>query len=247
MDELTADTFLDGRLAVRQRRNGYRFSIDAVLLAGFARPRRGDRAVDLGAGCGIISLLLAVRTPGFRITAVEIQPALAELAGENAVQNRLDHRIRVVREDLRRFSADVVGGPVDLVVSNPPFRPPRSGRVNPNPERAAARHERYMGLPDLVAAGRRLLRTGGRMAVIYPADRAAELITRMSGAGIEPKVIRWVHSTSADPARRVLVEGVRAARPGVRVTAPLVIYARPGIYTGEVAQLFSEGITESGT
>lgn len=246
MDELTADTFLNGRLAVRQRRDGYRVSIDAVLLAGFARVRPGDRAVDLGAGCGIISLLLAVRTPGLRITAVEIQPALAELARENAVRNRLDHRITVVREDFRRFSAEAVGGPVDLLVSNPPFRPPRSGRINPNPERAAARHERHMVLPDLVAAGRRLLRTGGRMAVIYPADRAAELITRMSGAGIEPKVIRCVHSMPADPARRVLVEGVRAARFGVRVASPMFIYAEPGIYTDEVAGLFSGEITGSG-
>ncbi len=221
--ELTKDHFFNGRLKVLQYRDGYRFSIDAAVLAALARPRPGDAVVDLGTGCGIIPLMLVHQRPDIRVAAVEIQPELAELARRNAMENRMADAIAIHCADMRTLTPAAVGAPVDLVVSNPPFREGRSGRVNPNPQRAMARHEIAIDLPGLIAAGRRLLRTGGRMAVIYPARRLAELLGAMTAAGIVPKYLRMIHSDADADARRAVVAGVMAGRPGLRVAPPLFI------------------------
>ena len=165
---LSEDRFYGGRLVVCQHRNGYRFSIDAALLAAFVEMRPGARVVDLGCGCGIIALLLAYRFPASRVVGVEVQPALAALARDNAVRNGMGERMTVLEKDLRRVQRRHCGGEVDSVVANPPFRPAGSGRVNPDAERACARHEILGTMTDFAAAGRRLLNPGGRFAAVYP-------------------------------------------------------------------------------
>lgn len=241
MKATTCDRFCDGRLAIRQHRNGYRFSIDAVLLAGFLRPADGWRLVDLGTGCGIVALLVAMRFPAVRVVGVELQAALAALAAENAQANRLSDRVRIVHHDLRRLSRQTVGGGADLVVANPPYRPRGSGRVNPDGERAVARHELRATLADVLDAARRLLDRGGRFVAVYPAVRSVDLIHGLRTAALEPKRMRIVHSRADGEARLVLVEAVRGGRPGVTVEPPLPIYDAAGDYTPEVAAIMAGG------
>ena len=239
MDDLAADAFFNGKITVFQRRDGYRFSIDAVLLAAHADPRPGEKGVDLGTGCGIVPLIMACRRPDIRIVGVEIQERLADIAALNVRENNMTDRIGIVRADIRGLSAEAVSGPVDLMVANPPFRKARSGRVNPRQEKAIARHEVSITLPEVMAAARRLLRTGGRLLVIYPADRAAEVLAGMDRAGIAPKFLRTVHSRTGTEARRVLAAGTKGARPGgLRIAPPLIIYRDDGAYTGEVQAMF---------
>ena len=238
MRPTTLDAFCGGRLRVCQHRDGYRFSIDAVLLAGFARPRPGRPVVDLGAGCGILPLLTVLRHPTVTVTGVEIQAELASLAEENARRNGMADRVRIVRRDLRAVGRTDVGG-ADLVMSNPPYRSRGGGRINPDDERAVARHELRATIDDVAAAGRRLLDKGGRLAAVYPAVRAVDLLTALRRAALEPKRLRWVHSRSDGEARMVLVEAAAGGRPGLRVEAPLVVYNETGAYTPEVAALLS--------
>ena len=236
---LTADAFFSGGVRVKQHRRGYRFSIDAVILAGSLDPRPGDTVVDLGTGCGIIPILLAFRRPGVRVWGVEVQAPLAALAEENVRANGMDPWVDVLNADLRDIRAGAFGGPVDWVVSNPPYRRGRSGRVNPESERAIARHEIAMTLPDLVAAARRTLRTGGRLLVIYAAERITDLLCQMRREHIEPKRLRSIHSDARSPARLILVEGVKNAGPGVTLAAPLIVYEEDGAYTPEIRRLLS--------
>lgn len=238
MTAYTADSFFNGRITVHQARQGYRFSIDAVLLAHQAAPRPDDRIADLGTGCGIIPLILAYRFPLVRIFSVEIQPELAEMARHNISVNGFGDRIQVVNGDLRRLSKDSLLAPVDLVISNPPFRKPQSGRVNPDPQRAMARHEIAGTLNDLLETGARLLRLGGRFNIIFPAARLAELLHSMRISGIEPKKLRMVHSRTESSAKLVLVEGQKGSRPGLTVDYPLIIYHTDGTYTDEVVKMF---------
>lgn len=239
MDDLAADAFFNGKITVFQSRDGYRFSIDAVLLAAHADPRPGEKGVDLGTGCGIVPLIMACRRADIRIVGVEIQERLADIAALNVRENNMTDRIEIVRADIRGLSAEAVSGPVDLMVANPPFRKARSGRVNPRQEEAIARHEVSITLPEVMAAARRLLRTGGRLLVIYPADRAAEVLAGMDRAGIAPKFLRTVHSRTGTEARRVLAAGTKGARPGgLRIAPPLIIYRDDGAYTGEVQAMF---------
>ena len=234
----TEDTFFNGGIKVFQHREGYRFSIDAVLLAAFSAPGIKDRIVDLGTGCGIIALILGHRHPAVSITGIEVQPELAELAELNVEANGLKERITIIRKDMRLLSIQDVCGPVDLVISNPPYRKGRSGRVNPHPQRAVARHEILATLQDVAGAGARLLGIGGRFATVYPADRITDLLTGLRCAGIEPKHIQTVHAKAHDPARLVLVSGIKGGSTGAAVHEPLVIHRPDGTYTDGVQAMF---------
>ncbi len=236
--ELTADTFFDGRIRVRQDRLGYRFSIDAVILAHYVKPRPQDTLIDLGTGCGIIPLILAYRHPDIQLRGIEIQPNLAELARINVEENRMQARIGIHCGDLRALDHRILASPVDIVTSNPPFRKRQSGRINPNRQCAIARHEIKATLQEVTTAACRLLRTGGTFVVVYTADRTADLLCAMRTAGIEPKRCRMVHSRRRSQARLVLVEGVKSAKPGIIVSAPLVIYKKDESYTGEIESMF---------
>jgi tRNA1Val (adenine37-N6)-methyltransferase len=238
MDAITTDTFFDGRLRVKQHKGGYRFSIDAVLVAHYANPHAGDHVLDLGTGCGIIPLLMCYRHSDTRVVAVEIQPELAQLAQLNVVENRMTEQIEVVCKDLRALCLDDVSGPVDLVISNPPYRKPHSGRINPDPERAVARHELKARLADVIQTAGRLLRRSGRLVVVYAAERSTDLLVQMRSFGIEPKRLRFIHSAEASAAKLVLVEGVNGGRSTVKVDPPLVVYTASGQYTEEVLQIF---------
>jgi tRNA1Val (adenine37-N6)-methyltransferase len=235
---VSAEAFFGGKLLVRQPSDGYRFSIDALLLADFAAPAACWRVLDLGTGCGIIPLILAHRFPGLRLIGVEVQPRLAQMAACNVVENALADRIRILPVAMQALGLAAIGGPVDLVVSNPPYRKTGSGRINPNCERAVARHEIQVSLPELLQTACRLLRTGGRLAMIYPAQRLMDLLVEMRRAAIEAKRLQMVHSRPGTPAKRVLVEGLAGARPGCRVLPPLVIYGPDGQYTPEVSATF---------
>ncbi|MFP4307632.1 MAG: tRNA1(Val) (adenine(37)-N6)-methyltransferase [Desulfococcaceae bacterium] len=240
--EITEDRFWDGRVLVRQRRRGYRFSVDAVLLAHAVATEMGGRPVrrilDLGTGCGIIPLLLAARLPEARIIGVEIQKPLADLARANVAENGFGDRVVILHRDLRELTRAEVGGPVDLVASNPPYRPPGTGRRCPEGERDIARREVHARLADVAAAARRMLDPGGRFRIVFPAERAAELMDRMREADLEPKSLRPVYSRAGEAARLVLAGGRRAGNTGLRLEAPLVIYGPDGEYAPEVAAMF---------
>ena len=231
------DTFFKGRLKVKQARSGYRFSIDAVLLAHYVNPRPGDTILDLGTGCGIIPLILAFRHPNVTLYGVEIQADLADLARANVVANGLENRITTMQQDLKDLTPGAVPPRVNMVVSNPPFRKVNSGRMNPHEQRAIARHEIKATLQDVVAAASRMLSSGGRFVTIYAVERLADMLVFMRAARLEPKRVRMVHSTDGREAKLFLVEGVKGANPGLTVAAPLIIYGQEGAYTEEVEQM----------
>jgi tRNA1Val (adenine37-N6)-methyltransferase len=216
----TLDDFLDGRLRLIQSARGYRFSIDAVLLAQFVTVRPGDVVVDLGAGCGIISLLLLLEKPVAYAIALEIQGNLADQAVRNAALNGVTDRMGVLLADLRQVP---LGQPVaDVVVCNPPFRRPGSGRVNPDLQRAIARHEIMASLNDILSAASAVLKPKGRLALIYPAGRLVDLLVRMRAFDVEPKRMQVVYPSMEEESKLVLVEGARGGKGGVKILPPLM-------------------------
>jgi len=234
----TTDTFFNGQIQVKQDSIGYRFSIDAVLLAYFTKPRPSEKILDLGTGCGIIPLIMGYRNPELIIHAIEVQPDLAELAALNIKDNHMQGRILIRHQDMKTLKPDDIGGPVDLIVCNPPYRKPNSGRINPVRQRALARHEIKATLFDVIRTAQRLLRTGGRFVTIYTADRLADLIAHMRSDQIEPKMMRIIHSTWNTEAKLILVEGIKGGRPGIKIASPLIIYDEHGNYTDAVNLMF---------
>ena len=235
---ITQDTFFNGKICVRQTADGSRFSIDAVILAWHITPAPGARIVDLGTGCGIIPLILACRHPSVSITGIEIQPRLASIAVENVAANQMADRVNIVCADMRNADDHLPVGKADIVVCNPPFRKVDAGRINPDAERAIARHELAVTLKDILAAAKRALRTAGEFAAIYPASRAPDIICAMRKADIEPKLVRTICSRQDEAARLILVKGTRNGRPGAVIPAPLVIYEAENRYTPEVERMF---------
>lgn len=244
MEELTKDSFFNGALMVRQPKNGYRFSIDAILLAHYAGLRAKTSVLDLGTGCGIIPLILAHRHPKLRIYGIEIQQSLAEIAEMNVKENHLEDRILIRCTDMKYLRQDMLGESVDVVISNPPYRRVCSGRMNPDSQKAVARHEIKATLSDVTETAKRMLRISGRLIVIYPAERAADLLLQMRASQIEPKYFRAIHSLPNSDAKIVLVEGVRGACPGIRIAAPFVIYQNNGSYSPESEAIFSSNLSE---
>ena len=238
MNSYTTDTFFNGKIRITQNRTGYRFSMDAVLLAYFADPRSGNKVLDLGTGCGIIPLILAHRQPQIAIYGVEVQKELVELALSNVKENQLEDRITVFCTDMKLLRPAMTAGPVDLVVCNPPFYRQGSGRTNPDAQRAVARHEIKSNIGDIIQVSYRMLRTAGRLVLIYTAARLTDILFRMRTDGIEPKFIRMVHSHQDTEAALILVEGVKGGRPDLKIAPPLFIYDKKNDYTDEVESMF---------
>lgn len=199
------------------------FGTDAVLLSHFATPRSRDRLVDLGTGCGIIPLLMLRDGKLLSATGVEISAEAAALARENALQ--FPEKFSVYEGDLcclppEQFPA----GSYTLVTCNPPYKAPGAGIVNPDPVCAAARHETACTLEQVVSVASRLLQYGGRFCVCQRPERAAELIRLMSEHRVEPKRLRIVCKKVGCEPWLILLEGVRDAKPGMRIAPPLFVY-----------------------
>ena len=238
MSRRTTDTFFKGRIKVKQNPGGYRFSIDAVLLANYANPRPGSRVIDLGTGCGIIPMILTYRVPKIKIYGVEVQDELAGIAVLNAKENNMDDNIDIFCMDMKELKCDMFSGPVDMVICNPPYRKVKSGRINPDPQRAVARHEIKATLSDVVETAGRLLRIAGKFIAVYPAERLTDMLVQMRCAGIEPKSLRTIHSGYNKEAKLILIEGSKGGRTGIKIARPLTIYYDDGSYTDEVKQMF---------
>lgn len=235
---LTCDSLFDGRLIVYQAKDGYRFSIDSVLLAGLTRVEADDRIMDLGAGCGVIPLILAHRGVGAHCVGVEIQPELAALARKNVAANGFAPRIEIHELDFREVQNHFPAASFDLVISNPPYRRLQSGRINPNPERALARHELAGSIEHVFAAGKFLLPYGGRLAVIYPAARLDHLLHAARRAGFSPKALVVIYSAPSSSAKLVHLESRKGGGDELRVEPPFFIYREDGSYSEQMRSLY---------
>ncbi len=237
--EETLDEILGGRLRILQKKRGYRFSLDALLLAAFVVLRRNDVLIELGTGSGVIAMILAHRFLSGRILGIDIQEEFVERATRSAALNGLEGRVTFSRGDVRSPESICAPGSFDVAVFNPPYRRISSGRRNPDPERAVARHEIRGTAEDFLAAADHALREGGRVHAIYPATRMVEIISRMRGRRIEPKRLRIVHSRPGGKGVFVLVEGVKGGGEELLVEPPLRIYDGEGRYSGEMRAVFS--------
>ncbi|MBE9535657.1 MAG: tRNA1(Val) (adenine(37)-N6)-methyltransferase [Proteobacteria bacterium] len=237
-DEAIED-LLKGNLKVIQKKGGYRFSIDAVLLADFTRVKKKDVIADLGTGCGLIPLILSRKAMQSRICGIELDAAAAEMAARSIRLNKLSEKISIAQADVRAIRALYTAESFDLVTTNPPYGRPDSGRINPTKEVAEARHEIAGSLDDFLAAAVYLLKYGGRLSLVYPARRLADLMEGLRKRGIEPKRLRTVHSRLGEGAKLVLLEGIKGGGVEMEVMRPLYIYDNNGEYTDEVEAMYS--------
>ena len=232
----TLDAFYHGRIRILQARRGYRFAVDAPLLADFIRTEPGDEALELGAGNGVISLLLSVK-PFRRIVAVEIQAGPAALARRNVELNGLAGRIEIVRADLRTFRP---GRAFDLIFSNPPYIRKAAGFLSASAEKSASKHEIHGDIGDIMRKTAEWLAPGGRACFVYPEKRRADLLKAAGESGLGPRRLRFVHPRGGEPANLFLIElGRAAAGASTEIMPPLVLFGPDGKYTAAAEAVFA--------
>jgi tRNA1Val (adenine37-N6)-methyltransferase len=220
----TLDTFFNGKLQIIQKKKGYRFSMDAVLLSQFIKIRKNERVMDLGTGCGILPLLLSHTTKAHSFVGVEIQKGLAECAEKNVVLNHLEDRISILMQDFRELKETFPPGSFDVVLSNPPYRKYRTGRINPSIEKAIARHEIKGTLEDLISIASYLLPHKGRCYMIFPALRTVDLLMALRDGQLEPKRLQFVHPRIGEEAKFILTESIKTSGVELKLMEPLILH-----------------------
>lgn len=236
-DERLDDLQLEG-LRIIQKRSGFRFGMDAVLLADFARVEAGDRAADFGTGTGILPLLLAGRGRGAHFDAFEIQPDMADMAKRSVSLNGLAERITVHSLPVETADSVIPAGSLDAIVCNPPYGVPGTTLLNPNAALSTARHQSGEGLIAWFRMAYRLLRGKGRFMMIYPAPRMLEAMTALSKARLEPKRFRLIYPYADKPANLVLIEALKDAKPMLHPEPPLIVYESDGSMTTELKRIY---------
>lgn len=221
-----------------QKKKGFCFGMDAVLLSGFAQVKEGEVAVDLGTGTGIIPILLEAKTKGKHFTGLEIQEEVAEMAGRSVRLNHLEDRVDIVRGDIKEASRLFGKASFDVVTSNPPYMNDNHGLKNPDLPKAIARHEVFCTLDDVCREASLLLKTGGRFYMVHRPHRLAEIITALKTYKLEPKRMKLVHPFADKDANMVLIEAVRGGKSMMKVEAPIIVYQEPGVYTQEVYDVY---------
>jgi tRNA1(Val) A37 N6-methylase TrmN6 len=232
----TQDAFYHGRIRVFQKKEGYRFSVDAPLLADFILTQKEDICVELGTGSGIISLLLSIK-PFLSITAIEIQESLADLARRNVRLNHLEKRIRVVHADFLEFQAS---RKFDVVFSNPPYIKAQAGRLSSAQEKLIAKHEVKCDILGVMQKTTALMKKNGRAFFIFTAKRESEFNRAVDVAGLGTKTKRFVHPRKNCPPNFLLAQCVFfQASLETQVVPPLVLFGNDGEYTPEAKEIFS--------
>lgn len=230
---------LQNGLFIIQKEKCFKFGVDAVLLADFARGMRGSRCIDLCTGSGIVPLLLSQKTNISRIDGMEIQSDVADTAKRSVLYNKLSERIFIECGDLKN-AVSVYGKRVfDAVTCNPPYMKSGAALQNDADNKIISRHEVMCTLDDIIRVSSELLKVGGHMYMVHRPSRLADVICTMRAHKIEPKRLRLVHPTYEKPPKLILIEGIFCGGAELRCESPLFIFDGDGNETDEVRRIYN--------
>ncbi len=229
------------------QRNGYQiiqnpakfcFGMDAVLLSGFARAKKGNTVLDMGTGTGIIPILMEAKTEASRFVGLEIQEESAEMARRSVALNGLEEKITIVTGDIKEAGSLFDAASFDVITCNPPYMIGQHGLVNPEDAKAIARHEILCTLEDVIAQTAILLKPGGNFFMVHRPFRLAEIMVLLHQYKLEPKRMQMVHPYIDKEPNMVLIEANRGGKPRMSVEKPLIIYKEPGVYMPEIYDIY---------
>lgn len=221
-----------------QNTRDFCYGIDAVLLSDFARVKKGEQALDLGTGTGIIPILLKAKTQGEHFTGLEIQEESADMARRSVLLNHLENKIDIVCGDIKEADTLFQAASFDVITCNPPYMIGQHGITNPDAPKAIARHEILCTLEDVIQKAAILLKPGGNFYMVHRPFRLAEIISVMVRYKLEPKRMRLVYPYVDKEPNMVLIEGCRGGKSRMTVEKPLIVYKELGKYTDEIYEVY---------
>ena len=239
------DELLHGGMKLIQNAASPCFAVDASLLADFAKVEAGASVIDLGTGTGVIALLLSYKQPSCAVVGLELMAEMAEMAARSVALNGLESRVSIVNGDIREAERLFGKASFDVAVSNPPYYKVGAGRGCRDPLFAAARSERYCTLAQLLDAASSLLKPGGMLYLVYPAQRSGELFGELAARRLHLEQLRYVQPYEGRAANLVLLAARKHGRGQTSVLPPLIVYRSVGTYSEEMERIYG-GDTLSG-
>ena len=236
------DDLVRGGLKIIQCPDTFCFSMDAILLANFANVKKGDRVADLGTGTGVIPLLVSTRNQVQKITGLEIQADSADRARRSIRGNGLENLIDIVQGDLCKAEELLGIGRFDLVTSNPPYLPVGRGVRNETKEIAIARHELLCSLEDVIRASARVVKYGGRVALVHRPERLSDIILELRKNQLKPRRMQLVYPRPEKKPNMVLIEAQLGGNPELIILEPFFVYNNKGEYTSQFWNTYYPGL-----
>ncbi|MGL4992134.1 MAG: tRNA1(Val) (adenine(37)-N6)-methyltransferase [Sarcina sp.] len=231
------DLQIDG-IHLIQKDDGFRFGVDAVLLANFANVKTKHIVVDLCTGTGIIPFIIKGKKKPKKVIGVEIQDEFVEMANRSKKINGFSDDIEFIEGDLKDEQLIKKLPRADVLTVNPPYKLANAGIVNENDKLSIARHEIKCTLEDVIATSRKILNDNGRMFIVHRPERLADIFTLMRKYKIEPKRVQMIHPNTKKAANIVLVEGQRDGGAFLKWEPPLYVYDENGNYSKEINEIY---------
>jgi tRNA1Val (adenine37-N6)-methyltransferase len=240
--EITRDTLFNGNLICYQNKNGYRFSIDSVLLAHFSLSWKNATVLDMGCGCGILPLILLYRNYNeiHSVQGIEVQDSLVVLARKNCAVNNFNEKCNIIKGDYREIRTFFKAETFTHILCNPPFFPIGSGRTSENIESCLARHQKLSSPECIAKCVAFALKNKGIFTIIFPAELCFDLLATLDAHKIRVKRMQVVYSYPlAEKASLVLLECKKNGGVGVSILKPLYIYdMQNGPYSKEIQEMY---------
>lgn len=233
-----------GGIQLMQDTDYFCYGTDAVLLADFASRNRHRKVADLGTNNAVIPLIMSTITSTEKFVGVEVHEGAADLARRNVMENGLDGRIEILQADVLDVPERLEAASFDAVTANPPYFPLRAGSGNESPQLHRARHETTASLEDFVKCAAYLLRPKGAFYMVHRPDRLVDIMLCCTGAGLEPKVMRFVCPHKGQAPNMVLIECRRNGGRELKILPNLIVRSEDGSRSEELQKIYSQ--TENG-
>lgn len=226
-------------LKIIQNIEGFCFGIDSILLADFAKEiKRNSRVIDLGAGTGIIGILLCAKTEISHMVGVEIQEEVYDIAKRNVKLNKLEEKFTLMNINIKELGKRQEIGKFDAIVTNPPYKKDNTGIQNENEKKLISRHEITANLEDFIRISSQLLKDKKDLYMVHRPDRLVDIIALLRKYKLEPKKLKLVYPKLEKEPNLILIKATKNAKPFLKVEKPLYVYKENGEYTDEILKIY---------
>ncbi len=228
-------------LKIIQNKKGFCFGIDSVLLSDFAKDMKDNSNVlDLGTGTGILGILLCGKTKLKKITGIEVQAEVADMAKRSIILNDLQEKFDIINDNIKNITEILEKNSYDYIVTNPPYKKMDTGKINDSELKLISRHEVEANLEDFINISYKMLKDKGTLFMVHRPDRLVDILYILRKNRMEPKIIKFVYPNVNKEANLVLIKAVKNAKQFLKIEKPLYVYDEKGNYTKDILKIYNK-------